>query len=999
MEAKYASSSTTPDNSDYGYDVFVSHCGKDTKKTLASHLYYLLEAHGYRAFLDQKKMRTGYDVEEQLNEVIKSASCHVAIFSPLYAKSKWCLDELKFMLQSGVQIIPIFYRVEHADLQKENGVYAQGLQTLQMKTDSSQEGKEERRYDDTRIEEWRDALYRVAKISGLELTAFNGDEGCLLNEVVQRVKRIAMPKSIALPVAKYPTGLKEKVKDFERNVLSQKHSGKSQIVGITGLGGVGKTTLAKELFNINRSKYNKSVFFSDVRGKHAKSSLEELQMELLSRFSRSESSIKHISEGIQKLKSYLSSSQILLVLDDIDDVDQLEALLPVEVKNAIDPDSLILITTRKGDVLANSGVEEQLIYTLKGLEPEQARELFCSHAFCNPYPDQSFESLVDDFVKYCQGLPLSLKVIGAHLHGQKKRSHWRAELDKFKRKLPEGIKAILKISYDALEEDEKGIFLDIACFFVGHNKQIAIETWNGSGSGWYGSLGFQCLEKRCLVEVDSTNEIHMHDHLRDLGRDIAICSLPHRLWCPKENIVDLVKESLEIAKPVRGIRLLRSDVEVAIPSFPTKRLKLVDTEDTLLERVCGTPDFGEIVWVRWNKYPYTSLPSWLLAQTLRVLQVFGGKLETLWGDDSQVPKQLRQLEIHAPICNIPKSIGQLRYLERLVLVSYLEEPISLEELPAEFCYLQSLKELVLRKCSKIKSLPELFGNLTNLEHINLSCCRNLERFPDSFGKLIRLKHLDLNGCWKLTISSITLKCITTLEYVNLSDCEQIQVLPPQVAHQRSLKHLDLRGTNLKELPSSVGGLSNLETLEVGNLLLETLPPSLSQLMKLNKFTSFRCPKLNCLPHFRHLTELIVWDCPVRRLNLSNLASCIGLQYLELFQTKMSEVSFDDHACPNLQHIKIHYCKDLVKVGTLPNRLIQLTLQCCSNLREISGLCGHPKLERLHIERCHKVEQLQGIEALESLTHLHAISCRRLKSICGSAQLTELQSRLQSYFFS
>lgn len=80
-------------------------------------------------------------------------------------------------------------------------------------------------------------------------------------------------------VAKYRTALEEKVKDFENRVLlqqQQQESGKVQVVGIVGLGGVGKTTLAKELFNKKRSNYSKSYFLCDIRENANKGSLHNL---------------------------------------------------------------------------------------------------------------------------------------------------------------------------------------------------------------------------------------------------------------------------------------------------------------------------------------------------------------------------------------------------------------------------------------------------------------------------------------------------------------------------------------------------------------------------------------------------------------------------------------------------------------------------------------------------------------------------------------------------
>lgn len=136
----------------------------------------------------------------------------------------------------------------------------------------------------------------------------------------------------------------------------------------------------------------------------------------------------------------------------------------------------------------------------------------------------------------------------------------------------------------------------------------------------------------------------------------------------------------------------------------------------------------------------------------------------------------------------------------------------LKTLPKEFCLLRSLKYLVL--IDLLESLPDCFGDLINLEHLDLSKSTKLKMLPNSFGNLIRLKHLCLSACRNLTMSAQTLGNIRTLEHLDLSYCERLEVLPQQVAHQRSLIRLNLLGTNLKELPSGMGELSDLGWYEV-----------------------------------------------------------------------------------------------------------------------------------------------------------------------------------------
>ena len=165
-----STSSSASFHSNYSCDVFISHCGKDVKKTIASHLYLNLSRYRLKVFLDQPELQRGEYFETEIKRAIRSASVHVAIFSPGYAESKWCLDELVLMLKSGTPIIPVFYKVKPSELRwtdkGKDGVYAQALLTHEKK----------RRYDQETLAAWRKALSDVSYITGFELESYNGLE-------------------------------------------------------------------------------------------------------------------------------------------------------------------------------------------------------------------------------------------------------------------------------------------------------------------------------------------------------------------------------------------------------------------------------------------------------------------------------------------------------------------------------------------------------------------------------------------------------------------------------------------------------------------------------------------------------------------------------------------------------------------------------------------------------------------------------------------------------
>lgn len=188
----HASASTSTNQDSSSYDVFINYRGPDVKNTFASHLHRRLLLQGIRVFLDKPELKEGFNFTSQIQGAIQSASVHVAIFSPRYAESEWCLDELLQILESGKPVIPLFYHVKPSQLRStkgEDGVYSQDLRKLEeMKTYDTQTHEVKPRHDPATIQKWREALASVAGISGFELDPnMNTDEGELLDKIVERV--------------------------------------------------------------------------------------------------------------------------------------------------------------------------------------------------------------------------------------------------------------------------------------------------------------------------------------------------------------------------------------------------------------------------------------------------------------------------------------------------------------------------------------------------------------------------------------------------------------------------------------------------------------------------------------------------------------------------------------------------------------------------------------------------------------------------------------------
>ena len=289
------------------------------------------------------------------------------------------------------------------------------------------------------------------------------------------------------------------------------------MIGIYGISGIGKTTVAMAIYNDISSQFDGSSFLRV--GETPTSGLHELQKKILEDTLKVQSpTIQDRSQGINVIKERLCSKKVLIVLDDVDEIEQLNNLSGKD--GWYGPKSIVIITTKDINLLNQHGVDQ--FYEVKELNHEEAIGLFNWSAFKQNTPkSEDFKNLSDCVVKYAKGLPLALKVLGGFLC-DKSLDEWKSELDKLKRIPNMKVQDILRVSYNKLDDINQEIFLDIACFFRGEDKDFVSRILGSDAN-----IGIRVLQQRCLITIFE-NKLDMHDLLQQMGREIV------RKECPKE---------------------------------------------------------------------------------------------------------------------------------------------------------------------------------------------------------------------------------------------------------------------------------------------------------------------------------------------------------------------------------------------------------------------------------------------------------------------------------
>ncbi|XP_024168471.2 disease resistance protein RPV1 isoform X2 [Rosa chinensis] len=1028
MSTQSTSASSPPSTPQWKYDVFLSFRGDDTRKAFTDHLYTALEHQGIITFRDDPELQKGEAISPALFAAIEDSRFALIVLSQNYASSTWCLNELVRILEcmkAREAVLPIFYDVDPSDVRKQTGSFRQAFAN-----------HEERfRGEEEKVQNWRDALIEVASFSGWNSKDWY--ESKLITDIVEVICKRLQPTSYGY--AENLVGIYSRLHPV--NLLLSVGVDDVRFIGIWGMGGIGKTTMVRAVYERISCEFQFSFLITDVRNSVEKSGLLNLQKQLLSGIGAKVADISDLHVGATILKRLLRHKKVLLILDDVSHSSHLEFL-------AGNPEwfgsgSRVLITTRDEHLLIEREVESRL--KVEELNDHDSLQLFSWKAFKRGYPEEDFLDLSKSVINYAKGLPLALKVLGSLLCGRDP-SEWNSALRKLGRVCNLEIFDILKISYDGLDSEEKKIFLDIACFFNWQDKVRVTEVL--TSCYFSAPFGIKVLTERSLLTV-SHGRLIMHDLLQEMGweivrqeshNELGRCS---RLWLFEDVKHVLTKNTGTEA--VEGIFVDSTesgvDMDVTPKSFSMmSKLRYLKIENGNLPRGLEyLPNSLRIL--DWTRYPSNSLPSHFNPQELLELSLCHSCIKHVRiGTEPLCNLKTINLSYSLNLVSTPnfKGIPYLKFL-------YLEGCIKLYEVDPTIEVLERLTVLNLKDCKNLVRLPSSVGGLKSLKDLNLSGCSKLDKLPDELGHVACLEKLDVSGsgigelpssigmleglvsmslrdCKHLECLPSSVGGLKSLKDLNLSGCSKLDKLPDELGFVACLEKLDVSGSGIRELPSSIGMLERLTVLNLKDCKnLVRLPSSVGGLKSLKDLNLSGCSKLDKLPdelgHVACLEKLDVSGSSIRELpssigllkNLKEfcLAGCkaespkswnmIPFQLLRkrshipaglslpclsglhsLTQLNLSDCNLSEEAMPS----------DFGCLSSL--RSLNLSRNQFSRLPESIGQLS--RLDRLRLEWCHKIRRLPE---LPSHVWVDADNCISLDTLAN--QIGQSNSLLEGYF--
>ncbi|KAL2952645.1 hypothetical protein AAZX31_19G123200 [Glycine max] len=638
------------------------------------------------------------------------------------------------------------------------------------------------------------------------------------------------------------------------------------VIPIVGIGGLGKTTLAKFVFNDTRIdgcfKLKMWVCVSDDFGTN------QLIIKIINSGNVADAPLRQQNlnmvdlEQLQnQLRSKLAGEKFLLVLDDVWNYDRVKW---VELRNLLEEGgaagSKILVTTRIDSIASMMGTVTS--HKLQSLSLENSMSLFVKWAF-KKGEERKHPHLVNigkEIVKKCRGVPLAVRTLGSLLFSKFEANEWEYVRDNEIWNLPQNkddILPALKLSYDFFPSYLR------QCFALFSLYPKDYQFLSGEVAMLWGALGLLASPRK-----NETPENVVKQYLDELLSRSFLQDFVNFGTFYRFKIHDLVHDlALFVAKD--ECLLINSHIQ----NIPENIRHLSFAEYNFI----GNSFTSKSVAVRTIMFPNGAE---------------GGSVESLLNTCVSKFKLLRVLDLRDSTCKtLPRSIGKLKHLRYFSI----ENNCNIKRLPNSICKLQNLQFLSVLGCEELEALPKglrklislrhleittkqpvlpynEITNLISLELLSIQSCHNMESI---FGgvKFPALKTLFVADCHSLKSLPLDVTNFPELETLSLIYCVNLDLDLWKEHHEEQNPMLKLKCVGFSGLPQLVAlpqwlqeTANSLQTLIISDCKnLEMLPEPLSTMTNMKLLSISDCPKLISLPdnihHLTALERLRIADCP------------------------------------------------------------------------------------------------------------------------------------------